>query len=212
MTAAQAKQRADSERGRRAPIIGVGDWVLVTTANARQRGPLPAGQTRKLQDRFSGPYEVLEMRGDNAARLRLPAGDQRHPTLNLDKLKLWTDGMRSHPHRRNYRTPAPAAAASAAAASAAAPAAVAPATSTEDPPPFEYINDDGEPVYEAERILDTMSERGRRLYRVKWRGYGEDEATWQFAEDLSEATALVQRFEAQQARKANAASQPHPRR
>ena len=88
MTAAQAKQRADSQRGRRVPVIGVGDWVLVTTANARQRAPLPAGHTRKLQDRFSGPYEVLEMRGENAARLYLPAGDRRHPTLNLDKLKL----------------------------------------------------------------------------------------------------------------------------
>ena len=46
MTAAQAKQRADSQRGRRVPVIGVGDWVLVTTANARQRAPLPAGLRR----------------------------------------------------------------------------------------------------------------------------------------------------------------------
>ena len=197
MTAAHAKQRADSQRGRREPVIGVGDWVLVTTANARQRGPIPAGQTRKLQDRFSGPYEVLEMRGDNAARLRLPVGDRRHPTLNLDKLKLWTDGMRSHPHRRNY-----------AAAAVAAPAAA------REPPAFEYVNSDDEPVYEAESILEAATENGRRWYRVKWRGYGEDQATWQFAEDLTEAAELVQRFEARQQRpaRARAGSQPHPRR
>jgi len=200
MTAAQAKQRADSERGRRTPVIGVGDWVLVTTANARQRGPLPAGQTRKLQDKFSGPYEVLEMRGDNAARLHLPAGDRRHPTLNLSKLKLWTDGTQSHPCRRSYVS------------ANTAPASAAAAAAAEEPPPFEYINDDGEPVYEAESILEARTENRRRLYRVKWRGYGDDEATWQFAEDLTEAAELVQRFEAQQSRRATAASQPHPRR
>ena len=142
------------------------------------------------------------MRGDNAVRLRLPAGDRRHPTLNLDKLKLWTDGMRSHPHRHRY-------AAAAASLDAAAPAAAV------DPPSFEYINSDNEPVYEAESILDRMSENGLRLYRVKWRGYGEDEATWQFAEDLAQ-TDLVQQFEAQQqqrpARAAVAAPRPHPRR
>jgi RNase H-like domain found in reverse transcriptase/Reverse transcriptase (RNA-dependent DNA polymerase)/Integrase zinc binding domain/Chromo (CHRromatin Organisation MOdifier) domain len=210
MAAAQAKQRADSERGRRAPVIGVGDWVLVTTANARQRGPLPAGHTRKLQDRFSGPYEVLEMRGDNAARLRLPAGDRRHPTLNLDKIKLWVDGTRSHPHRRVYAAAgAGAAPAAPATAAAATSAAAAPAGS---PPPFEYLNDDNEPVYEAESILEAATEDGRRWYRVKWRGYGEDQATWQFAEDLTDAAELVQRFETQQTQQRRAAPQPHRRR
>ena len=191
MTTAQAKQRADSERGRRAPVIGVGDWVLVTTANARQRGPLPAGHTRKLQDKFSGPYEVLEMRGDNAARLRLAAGDRRHPTLNLNKLKLWTDGMRSHPQRRSYAAPVAGAAAAAAAAGAAAP----------EPPPFEYVSDEaseGEDVFEVEAILDSRSRLGRRQYLVKWRGYGAHQATWQSAADVAGAAELVQGFEEQQ--------------
>ena len=214
MQAAQAKQRADSARGRRDPVIKAGSYVMLTTANTRQRGPVPDGVSRKLQDKFSGPYLVLDMVGSNAAKLRLPPGDRRLPTFNLAQLKLYTDGAVSHPGRKGQAGHAPAhgrdgavrSSAGGAAAAAAAAAGAAPAAQRE--PSYEYINDDGEPVYDAESILRTVTDADGRWYQIKWRGWPESEATWQLARDMGGAQHLVQEFEAQQQQEEQAGVQP----
>ena len=209
METAQAKQRTDSARGRREPVIRAGSYVMLTTANARARGPIPNGVSRKLQDKFSGPYLVLCMVGSNAAKLQLPLGDRRLPTFNLSQLKLYTDGTESHPERQSQKQARDGAAdssvgrngaAAAAAASSSSSASSAAPTAAHTPLSYEYINDEGEQVYEAEAILRTTIDADGRWYLVKWRGWPENEATWQLERDMSGAQELVQQFQQQHER------------
>jgi hypothetical protein len=42
----------------------------------------------KLKERFEGPYEILRVfNHSQSVELKLPAGDQRHPTLHVSKVK-----------------------------------------------------------------------------------------------------------------------------
>ena len=54
-----------------------------------------------------------------------------------------------------------------------------------------------EEEYEVETILarapDTKN-TGAFLYRVKWMGYGESEATWEPTENLSSVAWMVEKF------------------
>ena len=47
------------------------------------------GRARKLEPLYFGPYEVLEMHGTNAAKLKLPDGCRLHPVFNLDLLRKY---------------------------------------------------------------------------------------------------------------------------
>jgi hypothetical protein len=94
---AQSKQRHDSARGRRAPTIKVDDLVWLSNKNLKKAGARPG--ERKLEALYYGPYRVLEMRGENAARLQLPEGSPLHPVFNLDLLKPYIDGAQEFPQR-----------------------------------------------------------------------------------------------------------------
>ena len=49
--------------------------------------------------------------------------------------------------------------------------------------------------FEVEDILDKKVISGKNLYKVKWRGYSNEECTWEPAVHLSNAWGLVERFE-----------------
>ena len=66
---AQAKQSKDSAAGRRAGTVQAGDLVMLSTEHLALYGQ---GRTRKLGDKYVGPFKVLEMRGTNAVKLQLP--------------------------------------------------------------------------------------------------------------------------------------------
>ena len=163
------------------------------------------------------------MVGSNAARLQLPPGDRRQATFNLEKLKLYTDGQASHPYREQQPKQSASADASFATASAtarraassksaaartsaanSATAAAAPAAL----PSYEYINDDDEPVYEAEAILRTAIDADGKWYLVKWRGWPVSEATWQLAKDMHGAQSLVREYETRHRQSEESGVQP----
>ena len=60
------------------------------------------------------------------------------------------------------------------------------------PPPPEEIN--GEEEYEVREILDSRIVRRRLEYLVDWKGYSEEERTWEPAENVSGAADLVAEF------------------
>jgi len=162
---AQAKQRRDAKRGRRAPDIHVGDRVWLSNRNLRVGGQ---GRARKLEPLFFGPYEVLEMHGSNAAKIQLPPGCRLHPVFNLDLLRKFVDGRVEFPDR-----PVPHA----------------------RPGPVQQLEEDeaaggpGEGVdseFEVEAIVGSRG-RGRNMsYKVKWLGWPLEQASWVPARECRE--------------------------
>ncbi|KAF8757873.1 hypothetical protein RHS01_03448 [Rhizoctonia solani] len=67
------------------------------------------------------------------------------------------------------------------------------------PPP---VTVDGEEEYKVEGITD-MEERNRKwFFRVKWKGYGSEENTWEPRENLKNAEKILEKFEKEMKKKA----------
>ncbi|KAF8754225.1 hypothetical protein RHS01_06321, partial [Rhizoctonia solani] len=67
------------------------------------------------------------------------------------------------------------------------------------PPP---VTVDGEEEYEVEGITD-MEKRGKEwFFRVKWKGYGSEENTWEPRENLKNAEKILKKFEKEMKEKA----------
>ena len=62
----------------------LGDLVLWSTRNLRMKGI-----TGKLQRRFMGPFEIIEVIGQQAYGLSLPEHWKIHPVFNVSLLKDW---------------------------------------------------------------------------------------------------------------------------
>ena len=167
---AQAKQRADSMRGRRQPVIKAGDKVWLSNKNLRS-GQEAVG-ARKLDAIYYGPYTVLEMRGSNAARLEMPAGCRLHPVFNLDLLKKYIDGRAEFPERPvHFERPGP--------------------VPEEDP----AAGGPGEPLYEVESVIARRGRGARLQYRVLWKGWPRETASWLSRDDWSGCEEAIREFE-----------------
>ena len=87
MNRAQAIQTEGGDQRRvPAPVFRPGDRVWLDARNIKTRRP-----TKKLDHRRLGPYEVMEMMGPNAVRLRLPDTVQLHPVFHVSLLELASD-------------------------------------------------------------------------------------------------------------------------
>ncbi|KAI1715974.1 chromo (CHRromatin organization MOdifier) domain-containing protein [Ditylenchus destructor] len=67
---------------------------------------------------------------------------------------------------------------------------MAPAASPE-PEVEEQSSDEGSEIYEVERILDMKMVRNKRKFLIRWKGYGEDEDSWEPQENLDGANEIV---------------------
>ncbi|KAF8748827.1 hypothetical protein RHS01_10503 [Rhizoctonia solani] len=67
------------------------------------------------------------------------------------------------------------------------------------PPP---ITVDGEEEYEVEGITDAEEQNGKWFFRVKWKGYGSEENTWEPRENLKNAEKFLEKYEKEMKRKA----------
>jgi len=56
------------------------------------------------------------------------------------------------------------------------------------------IDADGGKSYEVEAVLDSWLRRGCLEYKVKWKGYGAEENSWEPEGNLAGARALVTKF------------------
>ncbi len=167
---AQAKQRADSARGRRPATIKAGDRVWLANRNMRSQDTTVGA--RKLEALYHGPYKVLKMHGSNAARLQLPAGCRLHPVFNLDLLKPYIDGAQEFPSR--------------------------PARFSEQGPleedPEAGGPASGDPIYEVERIVDVRGRGARMEYLARWTGWPPETATWLGKDNWGGCEELIAEF------------------
>ncbi|KAF8749822.1 hypothetical protein RHS01_09855 [Rhizoctonia solani] len=67
------------------------------------------------------------------------------------------------------------------------------------PPP---ITVDGEEEYKVEGITDMEERDGKWFFRVKWKGYGSEENTWEPRENLKNAEKILKNFEKEMKKKA----------
>ncbi|KAJ9520387.1 hypothetical protein QJQ45_000129 [Haematococcus lacustris] len=87
MQAAQQRQAAYANQDRRDVHYKVGQMVLLSTKNMR----LKPGKARKLLPRFVGPFKVLDLVGQVAVNLQLPASMSRlHPVFYVSLIKPYT--------------------------------------------------------------------------------------------------------------------------
>jgi hypothetical protein len=169
---AQEKQRRDATAGRREVQVQAGDKVWLSNRNMLMN---TAGRARKLEALFYGPYVIKAMHGPNAAELLLPAGCRLHPVFNTDLLRKHVDGKIEFPERpqRDAR-PGPVPEED--------PAAGGPAA--------------GEPTYEVEAVTGKRtSRRGRIEYRLRWRGWPEEQSSWVAEEECGDCGELVADYE-----------------
>ena len=147
----QARMSSRENEKRHNPTLAVGDLANLDTRHFSCGRP-----TLKLDYRWTGPYRVEAVHG-GLAKLALPAGSKRHPTVNLSYL-----------HRFN-NNPLPGQ-----------------ATDAESPNPVIAGGDPSEDEFEVTRIVDASINRqyrgGRLHFRVSWRGWPDD-PTWYNADD-----------------------------
>ncbi|QRW23208.1 Retrotransposable element Tf2 protein [Rhizoctonia solani] len=67
------------------------------------------------------------------------------------------------------------------------------------PPP---VTVDGEEEYEVEGIVDMENRNREWFFRVKWKGYGSEENTWEPRENLKNAKKILKKFEKEMKEKA----------
>ncbi|KAF4619214.1 hypothetical protein D9613_005608 [Agrocybe pediades] len=123
------------------------------------------GTGKKLVQRTIGPFEVLEKINPVVYRLRLPDSYPMHPVFNVHHLKKYHVSPAEFGERETL------------------------------PSTREFL---GSPEYEVEAILGhklTGRKSGnRRMYRVRWTGYGPTDDSWISEYDLRNAPTLKREY------------------
>ena len=96
-TAETMKRFADKKRGS-TPDYTVGQLVMLSAANLSTTRP-----SKKLADKWHGPFEILEKVGTHNYRLKLPEQWRIHPVFHVEKLKPYNQDQ-AHP---NHPLPPP---------------------------------------------------------------------------------------------------------
>ena len=145
----------------------VGDKVWLSTEHLR---PVGWKRSPKLADLYVGPFAILSMNGPNSLRLALPAHWTIHNGVNTDRVKPHVDGSASHPLRRPLFA---------------------------QPGPLLVMGaDDGaeQEEYEVKAVLGHRFAGARLQYRVQWKGYSLDEATWVGIADMQHCARLIRDY------------------
>ena len=152
------------------PTYNEGDLVRLNAKNIRTRRP-----SKKLAPKFYGPFKILKQVGKGAYALELNKGWRIHNVFHESLLE---------PYKPNTLDGRP-----------------------QTLPTPEEI--EGEVEYEVEKIVRNeireteRRSRGRKIkskslwYLVKWRGYPEDECTWEPAQNITHADEEMELFHKQ---------------
>jgi hypothetical protein len=171
---AQQRQTHYANLKRRELLLVLGQSVLLSTEHLQLKDK---DRTKKLMGKFIGPFKVKRIVSPVAYELDLPLNMHIHPVFHVSKLKpLKSSSESDYPGR---------------------------ASAELSRPPPELVNEDGDEVWEVERIVKERSTRRgrngvmRTEYLVKWVGYPEWEMTWEPASNLSQAQDAIRAFKSQ---------------
>ena len=149
------KRQADKHRSP-APNYKIGDKVWLSTKNLKL-----THASKKLTERWLGPYDITKRIRDNAIELRLPRSMKIHLVVNISQVKLYKERLEGQP--------------------------------TFKPGPVQ-VTEDREIEFEVESIIDSRW-KGRRLeYLVHWKGYSEEDRTWEPKGNLTNALEAIKDF------------------
>ena len=149
------------------PEYQIGDQVMLNAKNIRTKRP-----TKKLAPKLYGPFRILAKVGTRSYRLALQERWRIHNVFHASLLE---------PHRGNPFQQRP----------------------ISRPLPEEV---DGELEYEVESLLQSEIRTSRRrqgsrhrnirtlYFLVKWKGYPEDECTWEPGSSLEGVPELIEQF------------------
>ena len=149
--------------------FNVGDEDWLDSLNIQTTRPM-----KKLDDKWFGPFKITAKISRNAYRLALPASMRVHPVFSIVKLRRFTEDRIEG--RQQREVPAP------------------------------EISSDGQERWEVEKIIDSRirsrtTGRGRRRkktqfleYKIRWRGFGKSEDTWEPARNVDGADEAIEEF------------------
>ena len=126
-------------------------------------------QSRKLEKKFFGPYEVVEKVGQSAYRIKIPVSWKVYNVFNESLLKPY--------HALHYMNQ----------------------KQKEKHTKDEQRREDDSGEYELEQLLNSrISKRGRGKgqleYLVKWKNYPLEEASWEPVANLMNAREVIEEF------------------
>ena len=157
---AQEHQKKYADQNRRELTFKVGDLVLLNTEDIT----FTEG-TKKLLDKYIGPYKVLEVVSPLSYRLDLPKKLKRlHPVFHVSKLKEYHSTSDFKDRIQQDR-------------------------------PMPVVKIDGEDEWYVEKIINKRTKKNRIEYLVKWEGYPEWESTWEPLSNLNHAKEVVAEYE-----------------
>jgi hypothetical protein len=192
----QAKQKAIADRHRRDVRYEVGDSVWLSTKNLQTH-------QGKLTDKWIGPYVVTKV-GPSGASVTLDLrGDlgKVHSSFHVSLVRPYVSSVFDWPGREQANRPTP--------------------MPIDDQPEWEVEAIVGKKtelreVTVEEKVEAVTTRRGRVtrpattrkvkktvpvvMYRVRWRGWNEDDDTWQAETDLQHCRELVDEYELLQQR------------
>ena len=126
------------------------------------------GADSKLSSLFMGPFRITAVINANSYTLELPPQLKAlHPTFNIEKLKRYIDGRQKFPDRPVLHA---------------------------RPPPEAERDSNGQLVYEVERVLASKGANGGREFLVSWRGYPQENNTWEPKSSLENAPEALADF------------------
>ena len=123
--------------------------------------------SKKLDQKYYGPYEVVEAVGPSAYRIRIPVSWRTYNVFNEILLKPYHAPR--YPHQK----------------------------AIEKEKRNEQEGEATENEYEVEDLLDSRISRkgrGRLEYLVKWKNYPREDASWEPKENLTNAQEIVDEF------------------
>ena len=193
----QARQKKYADQKRREVRYKRGDSVWLSTSN------LPS-MRGKLQDKWVGPYEVMEvMSAGTSVRLDLRGElGKTHPTFHVSRVKPYEASEFQWPGRLQANRPVPELIEGE--LEWEVEAIIGKKTIMEDMKVKRLVDRPGvktrtgrvsKPTQSAQQEVTTTERVPVVYYRVLWKGWGEDDASWMKDSDLSHSRELIDAYE-----------------